>query len=239
MKLRQFGECKEVVSEQYALNLYTLTESVQAHDVLEIGAGWGWSARAFALSLENRVSTRLVSIDLYPKRIHRENREAVHKTDVTWEIIGEDSSIAKPAGQFDVLYIDGNPNLARQDFLRYYPQVRDGGVVIMDGYGGQIGPTESVDSLKQQYPFTPISYHQSYSHAVHRKPQSLNESASSMGMCKSCEVIISGIDWRTIDTAAKHHAKNNGHQVAITIGPRNLSYVVFFKSTPTEFQKGA
>ena len=227
MKVRAFGECKEVLGNQYALSLYALAESICAKDILEIGAGWGWSARAFALSLENRPGSCLVSIDTKPERIHAENRAAVETTGVNWKITKAHSSSAEVAGEFDLIYIDGDPYQAQADFLRFYPKLRPGGLMVMDGYGGQMGPTEAVESLSSSYPFTILPYTAKCCHAIHSRPRRLTEKNINMITCQLCGKSQSLPNWRTADTQAVKHSQDSGHKVNVHIKSRNLSYVIF------------
>ncbi|MHC4620770.1 MAG: O-methyltransferase [Planctomycetota bacterium] len=229
MIVRDFGACTEVCSNQYALNLYTLAESVSARRVLEIGAGWGWSSRAFSLSLENRLPSELVSVDINPKRIHRENRRAVLNTEICWAIQDADSTKVSLDGEFDVLYIDGDPYIAQADFLKFYPQVKPGGLVIMDGYNGQIGPTEAVDSLSSSYPFVTLPYHSGYAHAVHRKPKPLLDKDGFTAICEECQSVTPFRDWREVDTEARKHTNEKKHRVHVRVEPRDLSYTVIPK----------
>jgi len=228
MKIREFGECTEVCGNQYALSLYTLTESVRAKDVLEVGMGWGWSSRAFAMSLENRTDTRLVSIDREPARVHAENKHAVQDTGIQWDVLEGNSADVEVDGQFDLIYIDANPYMAHADFLRFYPKLRPGGFIVMDGYGGQIGPTEAVDSLRESYPFTPLSYHPGYAHAVHQKPKPLGKDGFTAA-CTSCGTIVNYINWRQVDKAAREHSNSHQHNVKVRVEPRDISYMVIQK----------
>ncbi len=232
MIVRDFGECLEVRSPQYALSLYTLAESVKAKSILEVGMGWGWSSRAFALSLENRPPSKLTSIDIVPERIKRENRKAVVDSKIDWDIIAESSADVEIDCEFDLIYIDANPEMAHADFLKFYPRLKPGGFIIMDGYGGQVGPTEAVDSLSSQYPFVSIPYDalkEIYSHAVHRKPLSPHSGKGIHIVCKECNTIVNCVSWREADTKAFAHTKKMRHTVAVEIQTRGLTYIVIPK----------
>ncbi len=227
MKVREFGSCKEVSGVQYALSLYTLAESAHATSILELGAGWGWSARAFAMSLENRPGGRLVSVDQEPQRIHNANRKYIIDSGIDWDIIEGNSAMVEVDGNFDIIYIDANPDMAQADFLRFYPKLKPGGFMILDGYGGQIGPTEAVDSLSPSYPFMSLPYNYPYCHAVHRKLKELVSKDGNKVTCDNCSVGEFYKDWRTADTAAWSHARQQHHKVVVSIVPRSLSYAVF------------
>jgi len=228
--IRDFGECQEVAGPQYSLSLYTLAESVKAKSILEVGMGWGWSGRAFALSLENRPPAKLTSIDIVPERVKRENRRAVIDAGIEWNIIAEDSSEVEIDEEFDLIYIDANPNMAHADFLKFYPHLRPGGLMIMDGYGWQLGPTEAVDSLSPQYPFVSIPYGNSASsHAVYRKPVPPNGKYANRVMCKECNTLVNCASWKEADKTANAHTMLSGHCAAVTVESRDINYVVIPK----------
>ncbi len=229
MIIRDFGECTEVVSSQYALSLYTLAESIKAKSILEVGMGWGWSSRAFALSLENRSPSKLTSIDKSPDRIRRENRKAVLDAKIDWEIIAGDSAEVDIEDEFDLIYIDANPDMAHADFLRFYPKLSPGGMIVIDGYGGQVGPTEAVDNLSGQYPFFPLPYKDVYAHAVHRKPELPRSGKGIRIVCEQCSVSINCVSWREADTKAFAHTKEMRHNVHVEIESRGLNYIVIPK----------
>lgn len=227
MILRQFGECAEVYGTQYSLNLFTLAESIKARSILELGAGWGWSSRAFALSLENRLPSKLTSIDIHPERIKRDNRKAVLDTNVDWDIIAESTSTVEITDDFDLIYVDANPNQAHADFLRFYPRLNPGGLIIMDGYDNQPGPTSAVDSLSNQYPFMYIQYYKCYIHAIHRKPITDSGKRGIRTVCKQCAETVNYRSWREADSEAYKHAAVSLHKVAVTVEERGLHYMVF------------
>lgn len=229
MKIHAFDGCNETLGEQYGLALYTMAESVQAKDILEIGAGWGWSALAFSLSLENREGSRLISVDIEPQRIHSKNHMAIIKSGIDWTILNESSASVEVEGKFDLIYIDGDPYIAQGDFLRFYPKLRPGGLMVLDGYGCQVGPTEAVDSLKSSYDFTMLPYMAKACHAIHRKPIPLLKKDGHIAVCLDCKTSVTGLDWRGIDKTACKHAVGHGHNVEVRIEPRDLSYTVIQK----------
>ena len=229
MKIHAFGDCDEVHGEQYALSLYTLAESVQAKDILEIGAGWGWSARAFALSLENRTGSRLVSVDRKPQRLHRKNRKAIISTGINWSIIEGNSADVEIDGEFDLIYIDGAPHMVHADFLRFYPKLRAGGLMVVDGYGWQFGPTDAVDSLSSSYQFASLPYKDHSCHAVHRKPREQSKKDGFLVICQQCGTKVACQNWRHVDQTAYSHALQLNHRVQVRVEPRGLSYMVMPK----------
>jgi hypothetical protein len=102
-------------------------------------------------------------------------------------------------------------------------------MVIMDGYGGQLGPTEAVDSLSSSYPFVTLPYHSGYSHAIHRKPKPLLAKDGFSAICEECQSVTPFRDWREVDTAAREHTNKKKHRVHVRVEPRDLSYTVIPK----------
>lgn len=213
-----FGDCTEVGGQQYALNLYTLAESVQAKRVLEIGAGWGWSSRAFALSLANHGGS-LISIDPHPERIKPENRGRIDALGIQWDIRKERSGDNPIVGMVDLLYIDGDPRNAGSDFVRYYETVRSGGYIVMDGYGGQPGPTEFVDGRSC---FFPLRYSDIFSHAIYCKVMPHPAEWSYEGRCSECPATFSATAWSSLDADIDRHVETYKHTV--TAVARNIKY---------------
>ena len=217
-----FGDCQEVGGEQYALNLYTLAESIKAMTVLEIGAGWGWSARAFALSLASRHG-RLISIDPYPERIKPENLGRVAALEVPWDVRKERSG-DKPFNEpIDLLYIDGDPCNVTEDFKRYRENVRDGGLIVIDGYGGQPGPTEFIETSAPGFFFVTLPYSDAYCHAIYRKPVPLADGKYEAS-CKHCPRAFSADYWSALDDSIDAHIAEFAHTVDAMAGPRRIKY---------------
>lgn len=215
--MMDFGDCTEVSGPQYALNLYTLAESSQATRILEIGAGWGWSSRAFALSLANRSGT-LISIDPHTERIKAENRGRIAALSMTWDIRNERSGDNPLNDSIDILYIDGDPRNAGTDFVRYYENVRPGGYIVLDGYGGQPGPTEFCEG---RVGFLPLRYSEVFSHAVFCKPLPAVEHAYE-GRCGDCPMSFTADNWSGLDTVIDRHVESLRHTVNAVA--RNVRY---------------
>lgn len=221
MNTADFGDCNEVGGQQYALNLYTLAESIRAMTVLEIGAGWGWSARAFALSLAPRGGL-LISIDPHPERIKLENRGRIAALEVPWEIVKARSEDKPFSETVDLLYIDGDPRNAANDFHRYSENVRPGGLIVLDGYGGQPGPTECVESCDLD--FLRLPYNDAYCHAIYRKPVPLAADGKYEAVCTQCPQAFHADYWSALDTSIDAHVTSALHTVNAVAGPRRIKY---------------
>lgn len=219
--LPDFGDCDEVGGQQYALNLYTLAESIKAMTVLEIGAGWGWSGRAFALSLSKRHG-KLISIDPRPERIKSENRRRIEVSGASWDIRKERSADRPCNDRIDLLYIDGDPREAASDFIKYSENVRAGGLIILDGFGGQPGPTEFVESCEMN--FLHLPYNDTYCHAVYRKSVPLASGGKYEAACTQCPATFQADYWSALDTLIDAHVTGELHTVNAVAEPRRIKY---------------
>ena len=222
-RLLGFSDCAEVGGGNYALMLYVLAESVKARRILEIGAGWGHSAVAFSESLKSRLPSMLVSIDSCPERVRKQCADLVIESGITWDFIAKDSAEATIDGPFDLVYIDGDPNRAAADLTKFYPLVRPGGLMVLDGYGGQVGPTTASDGAGMA--FTPLSYSNEFAFAIFRKPVELNSAGKYTAACKECDDSAIMPSWVSIESWADKHIMSFNHIVAVFAGPRNLRYL--------------
>ena len=189
--------------------------------MLEIGTGWGYSARAFSESIG--IGGEVVSIDCV-RRITNDNLAAIAATGVHFTQIHGKSQVEFATGPFDILYIDGDPARAALDFARFAESVRDGGLIIMDGYGGQSGPTEAVDNLNVRHPFVTIPYNLVYSFAIHRKPLPIPQNGRHIAKCEECPQASFSETWSGIDEWADNHVATSNHAVALWAEPRHLKY---------------
>lgn len=206
--------------QQYALNLYTLAEAAKARVILEVGAGWGWSGRAFAQSLRKR-DGMLISLDPVD-RVHEENRLAIEGTGIAWARVAKKSGEFKVGRQIDLLYVDGNPDNVAEDVAKYYGSLRDGGLVVVDGCGGQSGPTDFV-SKADGYGLIP--YSDTYSHGVHRKPAKMHHSSVYRAACEMCSHSLTASSWSNLDEAVDEHVCKFNHRMQVFAGPHGVSYV--------------
>src|SRR3990172_202934 len=213
----------EVGGDTYSLLLYALCESAQAKRVLEIGTGWGYSTATFCRSLAQRGGS-IVSIDPHD-RMRSENATAIRNSKVECHLIKERSADASVKGEFDLLYIDGDPTQAQADFERFAGKIRPGGLIIMDGYGGQPGPTDAVDALSARRSFVTLPYHSAYSFSVHRKPPPVPQSGGGYwSRCEDCQNSAVLPTWGEIDAWADRHISDTRHTLTIVAGPRQLKY---------------
>lgn len=216
-----FGDCTEAGGQQYALNLYTLAESIKAVAVLEIGAGWGWSARAFAISLAPRKGT-IISIDPHPERIKWENRGRIDALGIDWDVRKERSGDKPFNDPIDMLYIDGDPRNAKKDFMLYSENVRAGGLIVLDGCGGQPGPTEFAESSGIN--FFMMQYSDAYCHAIYRVPVPLARDGGYVANCTQCPQTFMALYWSALDSAIDDHINEFQHIVNAVAGPRRIKY---------------
>lgn len=220
----KLSDCAETGGETYGLLLYALAESVKASRILEIGAGWGHSGAALSESLRRRLPATLISVDPHPERIRKDCSDVITTGSITWEMMGVISAAVDIAGPFDLIYIDGDPRQARADFDKFAPMVRPGGLVVMDGYGGQPGPTDAVDELRKRLNFSILPYHEIYSFAVHSVPQPPMPRGGYSAKCESCTAAAVQPSWSEIDAWADAHIAALFHTVGVYAAPRRIKY---------------
>lgn len=204
------NEPREVGGRQYCLNLYMLAESCQATAILEVGHGWGWSATAFAASLQERRG-KLVSIDPVDRRSRPCSDFMPNRCD--WVFARMHSHEYAPQDTYDLIYLDGSPVLGDigRDFDRFYPHLRNGGLLVLDGACGQAGPTAFMKESRRSW--TPLQYSEYYAHAVHRKkPWSSMRPMVSVA-CKGCPWRMTGATEEALSEQAQRHSEKTSHQV--------------------------
>ncbi len=165
------NEPKEVGGVSYCRNLLTLSECCKAMEILELGQGWGWSGSAFCASLSRRAGTRMRTVDLNPP-LSGPVQSFIASTLVSYEFFRGDTANVNVGEdrEFDLLYMDtsGSYEGALLNWNRFGANLRRGGYLVVDGYGGQPGVTFFVDS--SGLPFFLMPYTDVYSHAVYRRP---------------------------------------------------------------------
>lgn len=220
----ELSDCAETGGQTYGLLLYALAESVRARRILEIGAGWGHSGSAFAESMKNRLPSTLISVDPNCGRMRKDCAAIIGGSGITWDFLTEPSAKTDIAGPFDLVYIDGDPRNAKADFDKFAPMVRPGGLLVMDGYGGQPGPTEAVDKLRATHPFVILQYHDVYSFAIHSAPRKPLMSGGYSAKCEVCNLAAVKPTWAAIDEWSDAHVIEMLHPVEVIVAPRKLKY---------------
>lgn len=204
----------EVNGVQYCLSLYSLCEGVRAKSVLEIGQGWGWSSTALCASVSER-GGKVVSLDPVD-RMRPECREFVAGSH---ESIPLSSFEYEPQGMFDLIYMDGDPRLdtIQQDYARYYEHLSPGGLLIVDGYFGQGGPTDFWKDCGLE--FVPLQYSEYYAHAVHRKKPWNVMTPVVVVACNNCAwATADGTEVMLAEKARAHSEENHHHVISNQIG---------------------
>jgi predicted O-methyltransferase YrrM len=125
----------------YAQLLWTLTESIGATSVLEIGVGpTSVSGCVFAHSLNGRGGGHLWSIDLDEQLPRVQYQVKARELGVAWTVLHGDSlGLADElprALQVDLLYVDGDHDCAHAygDTIAYLRYLRPGGLLVIDDY---------------------------------------------------------------------------------------------------------
>lgn len=202
-------KAEEVAGPAYCLNLFVLAESCKAQRVLELGHGWGWSATAFAASIENRVG-EIICIDV----VDRRKKECV---DFLWNIsvkyVFQKSSIRSvfTEGEFDLIYMDASPTLEDIfcDYEQFYRFLKPNGLLIVDGLFGQIGPTSFIKKSKLDW--LPMQYSEKYAHGVHRKKPWPEIKIGKNVKCYACDWGMKSLDPALLDSSAMSHIQSTGH----------------------------
>jgi predicted O-methyltransferase YrrM len=142
-------------TQLYAHILWTLTESIAATSILEIGVGpTSVSGCTFAHSMGSRGGGRLWSVDVDPARPADIYRDLARRQSVTWTVVHGDSldvAAELPAGlQVDLLYIDGDHDCAHAygDTVAYLRYLRPGGLLVIDDYPSFEGVSEAKQLLE-------------------------------------------------------------------------------------------
>jgi predicted O-methyltransferase YrrM len=146
----------------YCHNLYMASRMCNARFIFEFGFGWGCSAMAFIAALSH-TKGRLISLDPFPMSEVEPVQEFAKGVGVDFVLGKELANTYHLIGSPCVVYIDGHPNDTGTYAEEYKKRVRKGGLLILDGYGGQQPVTEYVDSYSNYFK---LPYCKEYSHAI-------------------------------------------------------------------------
>lgn len=155
----------------YLNNLYAWCEAIEARVVLEIGFGWGWSTLAFMASVGKRRG-RVITLDPQPRVLPEECEARGCSMGATMEFHQVMSHDYNLVGEIDVLYVDGGITQVVNDVNRFYPNIRAGGLVILDGWGQVIVMDGIRAFLAKYHTGIPMRYTDQYAHMIHVKESS-------------------------------------------------------------------
>lgn len=144
-----------MLKQEVADKMRELITPMDVNRIVEIGTGWGESAKFFS---ELKPDATIYTIDgfgLYGDgRIYSEfNHDAVKKINQglgknVIQILGDSSKIPWEL-PIDVLFIDGDHTEegCLKDFLRYAPYVTEGGIIIFDDYTQENNPNNGIKEV--------------------------------------------------------------------------------------------
>lgn len=125
--------------------LWALVRLIKPEKILECGTGYGISAAYMALALRQNGRGELTTVEMMPDP-YDAAALLLHKLDLRsyvhlWQGRAEDFT---PEGLYDILFLDTEPNARFAEFLRFWPSLKPGGVVIihdLHAYMSQNGET--------------------------------------------------------------------------------------------------
>lgn len=168
-------DCKDVGGRDYVRLLHRLATTCRAKRIAEIGIGWCYSGRAFCHALAENGGGALISIDPIdglPLDSHSALAHLQAPPDgVSWTWVPKISHDVDSLGEpVDLLYIDGDPRFPFDDAMRFYGDIKPGGLLIIDGIGPQDGSNVAMAKFKSLGLNAEVTaYSDKYSVLVHRK----------------------------------------------------------------------
>lgn len=144
-----------MLKQEVADKMRELITPMDVQRIVEIGTGWGESAKFFSELKPNAVIYTIDGFGLYGDgRIYSEfNHEAVKKINEglgknVIQILGDSSKIPWEL-PINVLLLDGNHTEVGclADFFRYHPFVKGGGYIIFDDYNQPNNPNNGVKKV--------------------------------------------------------------------------------------------
>lgn len=125
--------------------LYALCEYTQAQTVLETGVAYGWSSLALLLSLRNRASSRLYSVDLPYLELHNDRwvgivvPESLRGQWTLYRMADREGAprAIQAAGLFDLVHYDSDKSYSGRlaTYHLIWSALRTGGILVSDDIG--------------------------------------------------------------------------------------------------------
>lgn len=112
--------------------LYGLVRMIKPNHILETGTYHGVSASYMADALKKNGSGKIITIEYEPQNQQIAN-ELFNKLDVKSYIQTEliSSLDYEPKEQFDLMWLDTEPNIRFQELIKYYPFLKPGGYIFI------------------------------------------------------------------------------------------------------------
>jgi len=124
--------------------LYGLVRAMKPLRILETGTHQGIASSYMALALKDNWKGHLETIEFEP--IH------LNKAKEKWTKLGVQDIITEylisslefnPSGEYDILFLDTEPQQRFTEFNKFYPYVKPGGFIIIHDLNEQLGARQS------------------------------------------------------------------------------------------------
>ncbi len=146
----------------YCQNLYDFAKECKAINIIECGFGWGFSAISFIAAMSER-GGKLTSIDPMCFGIKNDKNMAwvqkeAKNNNIEYEFVKSFSRFYRPKPPYCLAYIDSDPYEVAVDFFHLVHTVREGGLIVIDGYGRQPPIKQAIDQVITYEAFTRFGY---------------------------------------------------------------------------------
>ncbi len=137
------------VEVEMAEYLYGFVRVVKPHRVLTTGAYHGISDLYMAQAMKDNKFGFITALEYEPQHAKRacELWEAAGVMDYIM-LMMEDSRNYTPSGDFDMMFLDTEPNIRFSEFVRFVPFLQSGGYVVMHDLHRGLARETVVDGMK-------------------------------------------------------------------------------------------
>jgi len=157
--------CPEPTNEKYSMFntggvecevgefFYSLVRLLKSKNILETGTHYGISSTYFALALKhNNLGGTITTIDT---TYHTHAKEIHANLDLNLFIkhIEMDANNFKTTEMFDLILLDTEPHIRFDEFIRYYDNLNDGGIIIIHDLHPHLSYNLNYINEQQHWPF--------------------------------------------------------------------------------------
>jgi len=135
--------------------LYAMVKMIKPDLVLETGTHVGVSSTYIAKALQDNNRGRLITFEIIDE--HYASAPLLFADVGVTHLIDHhklDAQKFDPTGlSFDILFLDSEPNLRFDEFLKFWPFLRDGGFIIIHDLNESIGHSDNVHNGMYDWPY--------------------------------------------------------------------------------------